>query len=286
MRKGVLRACAMGLLVGALLALIYGLHLLYRPQYDPNLNVAFVGTYDDADCIVLWQKDFAMMIDTGEDRDGENILNFLRDNDISKLDYLVLTHPDKDHIGSAPAIIQALDVGTVVQPFYQKENDANRFLQARLAQSRVKVVTPARVLHYNVNDMDIYIYPPQEKAYNDDNNYSLAVQVRHRNVGMLFPGDAEDKRLAELMQQDWGTVNLYKLPRHGRYSENSMAFFSTLRPACTVVTARAADRLLSETGDEWATQWVFTVDSTVVFQSNGETVSMAGSVRPAHPSPF
>ena len=56
----------MGLLVGALLTLVYGLHLLDRPEYDPNLNVAFVGTKDDADCIVLWQKDFAMMIDTGE----------------------------------------------------------------------------------------------------------------------------------------------------------------------------------------------------------------------------
>lgn len=278
MRKGVLRACAMGLLVGALLTLVYGLHLLDRPEYDPNLNVAFVGTNDDADCIVLWQKDFAMMIDTGEYRDVQAILDFLQKNGISKLDYLVLTHPDKDHIGSAPAIIQALDVGTVVQPFYQKENDANRFLQARLAQSRVKVVTPARVLHYNVNDMDIYIYPPQEKAYNDDNNYSLAVQVRHRDVGMLFPGDAEDKRLAELLPLDWGAVTLYKLPHHGRYGENSETLLSTLRPTYTVVTAHTADRDMIEAGDEWATQWAFSVGNTVVFQSDGETVSMSSDM--------
>lgn len=268
----VLRALAMVLFIGVLIGLVYGLDLLGRPDYDDKLNLAFVGTKDDADCILLWQRDFAMMIDTGEAQDGENILAFLAANDIEQLDYLVLTHPDKDHIGSASTITHSIRVKNVIQPYYQKENDANRDLQARLAQDQVKVVTPSRVLHYTVNDLEIYVYPPQEKNYGSDNNYSLAVLVEHRNVSLLFPGDAEDKRLEELTVNDWEPVDLYKLPHHGRYSDNSAKLLTELQPKYSVVTAKAVSKELQRIGDEQGTQWFYTVGKTVTFISDGETL--------------
>ncbi|MGI6169459.1 MAG: ComEC/Rec2 family competence protein [Christensenellales bacterium] len=269
MRKRILQVLAMVLLIGVLGSLIYGLDQLDRPDYDPQLKLAFVGTADEADCIVLWQNDFAMMIDTGEERDSEAILAFLAEQGIEKLHYLVLTHPDKDHIGSAAAVTKALSVGSVIQPFYQDENDANHFLQARLAQNRAKIVVPSRVLHYTINDMDIFIYPPMEKKYREDNNYSLTVLVKHGNVSMLFPGDAENKRIAELMRQDWGVVDLYKLPHHGRESENAEALFASLEPAYAVVTAEKASQRMTDIGDALGVEWFFTLNNTVKFVSDG-----------------
>ena len=269
MGKRMLQGLAIVLLLGVLGGLVYGLDQLDKPEYDPQLQVAFVGTVGEADCIVLWQKDFAMMIDTGEERDGEAILAFLASQGIEKLNYLVLTHPDKDHIGSAAAVTKALNVGSVIQPFYQKENDANRFLQARLAQNRAKVLVPSRVLHYTVNDMDIYIYPPLERNYREDNNYSLTVLVKHRDVSMLFPGDAGNKRVGELLQQDFGTVDLFKLPHHGSHSENAEEFFALLAPAYAVVTAGQASQPMADLGDELGVEWFFTVNNTVKFVSDG-----------------
>ncbi|MGI6176696.1 MAG: MBL fold metallo-hydrolase [Christensenellales bacterium] len=269
MSKRILRVLAMLLLIGVLGALIYGLDQLDRPDYDPQLKLAFVGTADEADCIVLWQEDFAMMIDTAEERDSEAILEFLAAQGIERLEYLVLTHPDKDHIGSAADVVKALEVGSVIQPFYQEENDAHRFLQARLAQNQVKIVVPSRVLHFMVHDLDIYIYPPLEKKYREDNNYSLAVWVKHRDVSMLFPGDAENKRVAELMRQDWGNADLYKLPRHGRDSENAETLFALLEPVYAVVTAKTASQRMTDIGDALGVEWFFTVNNTVSFVSDG-----------------
>jgi beta-lactamase superfamily II metal-dependent hydrolase len=272
MKQVILRAFGAMLLIVVMVGLIYGLELADRPQYDPNLNIAFVGTNDDADCIVLWQADFAMMIDTGEAVDADTILFFLEENEITDLDYLVLTHPDKDHIGSATDVIRALKVSAVIQPYYQKENDRNKFLQARLNQSRVKVVVPTRVLHYTVNDINIYIYPPLEKNYKEDNNYSLAVYIQHKDVSMLFPGDAQSKRLSELMQTDWGTVDLYKLPHHGRYNDRSVELFNLLSPTYTVVTAKEPSPELLEAGNTLGTQWFTTVGQTVLFYSDGQSI--------------
>ncbi|MGI6402730.1 MAG: ComEC/Rec2 family competence protein [Oscillospiraceae bacterium] len=272
MKRGILQAFATLLLIAAMIGLIYGLELMDRPPYDPNLNIAFVGTANDADCIVLWQENFAMMIDTGEAGDAQTILSFLEEHKIETLNYLVLTHPDKDHIGSAADIVRALKVDAVIQPFYQKENDTHRFLQARLNQSRVKVVVPSRILHYTVHDMEIYIYPPLEKNYNENNNYSLAVYVEHGDVSMLFPGDAQSKRIGELMQVEWNPVDLYKLPHHGRHHSRSGELFSLLSPTYTVVTAKEASPDLAEMGNEMGTQWFFSVEQTVLFHSDGKTI--------------
>lgn len=276
MGKRILQILALVLLIGGLGGLVYALGRLDQPEYDPQLKVAFVGTTDEADCIVLWQKDFAMMIDTGEEEDSEAILTFLAKQSIENLNYLVLTHPDKDHIGSAAAVTKALNVGSVIQPFYQKENDFNRFLQARLAQNQAKILVPSRVLHYTVNDIDIYVYPPMEKKYQKDNNYSLAVLVKHRNVSMLFPGDAENKRIDELMKQEWNSVNLYKLPHHGRHSDNSEVFLSLLRPTYVVVTAKQASQPMADMGDEIGVQWFFSINETVEFVSDGIDLTPVG----------
>ena len=273
MKSEIIRIFAILLLIGAISGLIIGLQLYASPEYDAFLNIAFIGTADKSDCAVIWQKDFAMMVDAAEDRDAEAILSFLAEKNIGGIDYLILTHPDKDHIGSASAITGALKVKTVIQPFYQKEYEAYRNLQARFAQDKVKTVVPSRALRYVINDLEVYIYPPMEKNYSSNNNYSLAVYARHGNVGILIPGDADNKRIAELTQIEWGPVDLYKLPRHGIDGENSIEFYSRLAPRYSVVTARHAGELTAKAGAGWGTEWFFTVGATAEFLSDGETLT-------------
>ena len=274
MLKRMIQVSLVILLIGVMMSLVYGLYLSNQPEYDACLNVAFVGTAGEADCIVLWQRDFAMMIDTGEERDEKAIISFLSEQNITKLNYLILTHPDKDHIGSAAALVRTMKVDRVIEPFYQKENDRNRDLQVRLAQKQVKVIVPTRILHYTVNDMRISVFPPLERTYPDDNHYSLAVLVQHRDVAMLFPGDATGVRLMELMKQKWDSINLYKLPYHGRYDDYSNLFYSELRPPLTVVTADQASQRMTGTGNKWGTEWFYTVGHTVIFQSDGDKVQV------------
>ena len=52
-----------------------------------------------ADCAILLSQDTCVMIDTGEEQDAEHILTLLEQEQVEKIDCLILTHPDKDHIG-------------------------------------------------------------------------------------------------------------------------------------------------------------------------------------------
>ena len=274
MLKRIARPFFMAALVAGLAFLIITVNSLTQPEYDPTLNIAFIGTSESADCIVVWQKDFAMMIDTGEAQDKDAILSFLEARKIKKLDYLVLSHPDKDHIGSASAIVNAVSVVSAIEPLYQKKNKLNTSLYETLESDGVKIVIPIRSMRFFSNNITLTVIPPMKKSYKDNNDFSLAVYLQHGNVKMLFPGDAGDQRLSELMLRTWDKPDLYKLPRHGAYSQNSLTFLGELRPVNTVVTAKSASNRMTAEGDSVGTKWHYTVDNNLTFQSDGKTLSV------------
>ena len=107
---GVLRAIGVCALVGILIG---ALAFLEKDHSVEPAQIIFAGTKDDADCAILQSGGSCVVIDTGEAQDAEHILELLRERQIEKIDCLILTHPDKDHIGGAPALLDALPVKMV-----------------------------------------------------------------------------------------------------------------------------------------------------------------------------
>ena len=79
---------------------------------EDTMSIVFVGTKDDADCTIMQIKEEGklknIMIDTGEEQDAKHIIEILEQYQIEELDLLIITHPDKDHIGGLEAIVQSL----------------------------------------------------------------------------------------------------------------------------------------------------------------------------------
>ena len=79
-----------------------------------------------ADALLLRTEDAAIMIDTGENGDGEKLVSRLEELGIEKLDLLILTHFDKDHIGGADTVIERFPIDLIVLPAYEKRVQAIR----------------------------------------------------------------------------------------------------------------------------------------------------------------
>ena len=75
------------------------------------------------DCILIQTGDrndpVTVMIDTGYKETADDVLNYLRKQDINKLDALIITHYHKDHVGGAAAILKGVPVGKVYMPDYE-----------------------------------------------------------------------------------------------------------------------------------------------------------------------
>lgn len=240
---------------------------------DESVEVIFVKTSDDADCILLKNGSRAAMIDTGEAVDAPHILKTLEDRGIDSLEYLILTHQDKDHIGGAPAILEKIAVKRVVEPYYE-ENDNMRAINEYLEEAEIPILYPPHNTKVEVGAMTLTIYPPMEGHYGKENNYSLAVLVTHGKNHMLFTGDALRKRTEELLMTDWPDINLLKVPHHGRSNSATEKLFDEIRPDIAVVTAADCDEAVSESAERVGAELYFTLRDEYVFRSDGVSLEV------------
>lgn len=259
------------------LAIIGGLLSFLLVVSKPPINVEkmeliFIKTKDDADCTLLLNRDKVVMIDTGELQDYEHIHEVLNKYAIDKIDCLILTHPDKDHIGSALKIVENYQVGVVIKPYYAKEDERYDTLNRYLEEHRIQSLVLSRNRHLVYGDISLVVYPPNDFEYNNDNNYSLAVKVEHQELTMFFAGDAEKKRTEELLSLSLPTVDLYKASYHGRDYEGTVDLLNVLKPEKVVISAVTAGNELSDAIDAMGCTLYSSRIADVYFVSDGRSI--------------
>ena len=233
------------LIGAAILLLVVCLLLTFRPTAPEKsdisqlyVNILKIGK---ADSIVLQTEDKVMLIDTGETENADKIKDFLEDNKISKIDSLIITHYDKDHVGGASSIADSFEIGDVYMPDYEGSRpEYSEFLDA-LNRKSVKAKRLRNTISFNMADCSVTIDPPLSYDIADnseeyDNDFSLITTVVHGENTLVFTGDAEDKRTNEwLSGVHTLSCNLLKMPHHGRYHETTEYLISALAPQYTVI---------------------------------------------------
>ena len=193
-----------------------------------------------ADAFLLWNEAGAVLIDAGESGFGKTIVEKLGELGIQRLDYLIITHFDKDHVGGAKKLLTDLPVGTVLQSNSPKEDAASyeKYVKA-LEEKGMEALTVRETLNFSLGEVRFSVDPPARESYQTDasNNSSLIVSVTHGANCLLFTGDAEDERLNEFLQRDPGSFALVKLPHHGVWQSSLTALLEQTSPAWAVVTS-------------------------------------------------
>lgn len=273
MKSKIMMILGFALLIGLLL----GAYLFFgkdRVNGDGTVKMVAIQTKEDADSTLLCCEGAAVLIDTGEEQDAEHILEVLVQSGVEKLDCLILSHSDADHIGGALKILNEIPVGQVVESPYEETTEAMLEINAYLKQEKIPIIYPAHTWHCTAGAMQLLVYPPLEKHYNDDNNYSLAVLVQHQEVNFLFAGDALRKRSEELLLIDWPQIALYKVPHHGRKNSASKDLFDKVHPQYGVVTSQKADSDILRAAEENDTKLLFTGDGDICLVSDGRQLSI------------
>nr|WP_308628234.1 MBL fold metallo-hydrolase [uncultured Eisenbergiella sp.] len=267
-RNRILALLGWGIFIGLLLAWVLSVSVSQKAA-DGEIVVICMQTAEDADAALVYNNREAILIDTGEAQDAEHILAVMKNRGIDKIDYMIVSHPDKDHIGGAGRILEKIPVGRVIAPYYTEDNNELSALKAWLEDNKIPILYPTKTRRLNAGGIGFIVYPPLEKHYNDVNNYSLSVLIQHGSVNMLFTGDAMRKRSEELLYTDWPQIALYKVPHHGRANALSGTLFRVLQPAYAVVTSRTADAAVIEASRQTGTEILYTAGGDLTFISDG-----------------
>lgn len=272
MLQGIRRFIAFIIVVGLLGAgwLWLGGDALVFQDGRQQLTMSFLQTKNDADLIVLSQGKSAVVIDTGEAIDGPRGVAYLNGLGVEEISYLILTHPDSDHIDGVSHLVESFEVKQVFAPAYDKENPMLAETLALLAENQIPVTSLRYARSYIFGDATLTIYPPLEKNYKEDNNYSLGVLLKHGDSQAFFGGDALAKRAGELLQMNLPQVDVYKVAHHGRANTSSALLMEALSPGWAVVTADSCDSAVRVAAGEVGAQLVYTGQGSLIFVSDGD----------------
>ncbi len=245
----------------------------------PELTVTFFNV-GKGDAILIEAEEERMLIDSGYDDTCEEILDYLEEQGIRRLDYLVITHFDKDHVGGADHVLETVEVGEILQPDYVSEG--GQYLEYREAMEKKgkEPVPVTETRRLSLGNAELVIYPPQQEEYKEeDNDFSLVISMTYGERRFLFAGDSERERLKELLEQSEFELahDLLKVPHHGREEKNSQEFLEAVSPEFAVITCseeKPADPEILKILESMGTKTYQTTEGTVICQSDGNHLIM------------
>lgn len=249
------------------------------PSNNLKLTVFNAGK---ADAMLITINDKNIIIDTGEKGEGTILLNYLKENNISIIDYLIITHFDKDHVGGAAKIINNIKVSNVIQPNYISTSKAFSNYKDALEKAKITPTSLESNISFTIANATFSIYPAQKTSYSVDSdsidNYmSLVIDIVHEKNRFLLAGDVIKNRLQELIDMDNINSTFLKIPHHGKYEELTQQFLEKVHPTYAAITCskeKPADKKTLEILNNLKTQTYLTTDGDITVISNGSSIKV------------
>lgn len=208
---------------------------LAAPTKADEMKVHFIDV-GQGDSTLITCGDHSMLIDTGDDSKGTTIQNYLKKQKVENLDYLILTHPDADHIGGAPVIITKFNINKVFMSDYEKDNKTYQKLIQALDNKQLKYSTPKVGSQYFLGTAKITILAPNAE-YDNPNDSSIALSIQNGNNKFLFTGDASESAEEDIVKNnDDISADVYKAGHHGSKYSTSKDFFKAVNPKYAVIS--------------------------------------------------
>ena len=205
---------------------------------EKPVKMSFIAC-KDADAILL-EGENNILIDTGESICREDVLSYLETENIDHIDLMILTHPDKDHIGNAVAIMEKWPVEKILATHYQKQSELEQELLNYVKNNKIEYEVVLSPKNIQLGETKLYIEPPL-KNYDSSNNSSLLVWATIQDVTTFFGADIKKKRIEDLLEKKIQKANLVKIPYHGRYISNMDSLLKKLDPEFAIITAESLD---------------------------------------------
>ena len=160
---------------------------------DVNKLEIYYFDVGQADSILIKENNYNILIDAGNNEDGENLVNYLKNNlNINKFNMVVGTHPHEDHIGGLNNIIDEFDIDTILMPNATSTSKTFESVLNSIENKNYKITVPKIDEEFNYNNIKLKVlYTGTNEK--DLNNNSIVLKLTYFNNKFLFTGDATSK---------------------------------------------------------------------------------------------
>lgn len=179
-----------------------------------------------------------MMIDTGDRGHTVAVTDYLIEQGVTDLQYLVLTHPHADHIGGANRILDNFTIQDAVLAPIEADTETYEKLMVKIEDKGITPLYPQVGDLLSFGDAQLELYAPAPVLYSSENDWSLVFMLTYAGRRVLFTGDAEDNSELDMLYDP--TLDLHadvlKVGHHGSKASTSYEFVAAVSPTYAVIS--------------------------------------------------
>jgi len=264
-----------------------------QPPEKPatNLKVHFIDV-GQGDCILIEDGTSAMLIDAGNPENGPDIVSYIKKLGISKLDFVIATHPHADHIGGMADVINAFDIGRIIMPKVEHTTRTFENLLLTIRNKGLKITAPVPGTEYRLGNTSFTILAPNSSSYKNLNDYSVVVRLTYGSTSFLFTGDAEQTSEKEILAKGYNIKSdVLKVGHHGSKTSTTTRFLDAVSPRYAVMCVGAnnqyghpAPETLSKLAERGIKVYRTDEAGTIIATSDGKSISFNKQPSPVNTS--
>ncbi|MDL2298132.1 MBL fold metallo-hydrolase [Synergistaceae bacterium OttesenSCG-928-D05] len=176
-----------------------------------------------------------MLIDAGPESGVKNVVRFLRDAAVKKIDVVVATHPHSDHIGGMPQILRRFAVGEIWDSGFAHGSPEQIAFYNAIKKKNIPFGKPKAGYRRMFGDVCVEVIGPKieiKGTKGDANNNSIILLVTYKDVSFLMTADMDAEQRASLSPLPKAT--LLKMPHHGSAKGTDMRMMRDVSPFAVV----------------------------------------------------
>lgn len=201
-----------------------------------KLEVHFIDVSQGDSIFVRFPNGKTMLVDGGDREAGKKVASYLKKAGVSKIDQVVATHPDIDHIGGLLEVLDEFKVKKVLDSGKTHTTDtyaaylkiiAAKEIPFHIAKERQKLKLDSdvkvQVLHVDRNE-------------EENNPASIVLKLTYGEMDILLASDTETKNEKEMMKRYDVRSEILKVAHHGSFTSNSQAFIDRVNPEAAILS--------------------------------------------------
>lgn len=223
-----------------LLSILFFFLLIYskedKKENLKDLEINYIDV-EQGNAVLINTNNKTILIDGGNRSNSRYYYNFIKNKNIKKIDYMIASHYDEDHISGLISILENYQVSNVLCPDYKKDTKIYKSFKNSLKKSKANIIHPKKGDNFNISDAKIKILWPNEYKNSSDNDNSIVLKLKYGNMSFLFPADASVNVEDQLIYSGFNLKSdVVMLGHHGSKYSTSNEFLEEVDPKLAIIS--------------------------------------------------